>query len=220
MTAFWRLGPNEIEAKSFAIIDQEAGRHSWPPDEWTLIRRLIHASADFDYLKDTVMSPLALQAGIAAIKAGATIVTDTRMALSGINRRNLAPFANELVCLIDHPKTMELAQAKASTRAQAAVDTAFAVLPKPSQVIWVFGNAPTALFRLLELLEEPTRPKPLLILGWPVGFVNALEAKRELSQKAPAPFICNISRKGGSNIAAASVNALARLAHGQAASDF
>jgi precorrin-8X/cobalt-precorrin-8 methylmutase len=213
MTAFWRLGPEEIETRSFAIIDQEAGTHPWQLDEWSLVRRLVHASADFDYVKDTVFSPEALLSGIAAIKNGATIITDTRMALSGINRKNLAPFGNELVCLIDAPKTLELAQAGATTRSQAAVDAAFSVLPDPANSVWVLGNAPTALFRLLEILEDPTNPRPRLIIGFPVGFVNALESKRALSQSGVAPFICNLSRKGGSNIAAAAVNALGRLAN-------
>ncbi|MDR2140445.1 MAG: precorrin-8X methylmutase [Deltaproteobacteria bacterium] len=211
MTDFWRLAPGDIEAKSFAIIDQEAGERSWPPVEWSLVRRLVHASADFDYVKDTVMSPGAITAGVEAIQAGATIVTDTRMALSGINRSRLAPFGNEIVCLIDDPKTLELA--KAGTRAQAAVEAAYGKSLDPSQLIWVFGNAPTALFRLLEILADPTKARPRLIVGLPVGFVNALESKRELAQSAPAPFITNLSRKGGSNIAAAAINALAILAN-------
>jgi precorrin-8X/cobalt-precorrin-8 methylmutase len=208
---FWRLGPEEIEAKSFAIIDEEAGETPWPADEWTLIRRLIHASADFDYVKDSVMSPGAVAAGVAAIREGAPIITDTRMALSGINRKNLAPFKNEVFCFVDDPKTLALAQN--GTRSQAAVDAAYEILPDPGRAIFAFGNAPTALFRLLEILEDPARPRPRLILGFPVGFVNALESKRHLSQTAPAPFIANLSRKGGSNIAAAALNALARLAN-------
>jgi precorrin-8X/cobalt-precorrin-8 methylmutase len=103
--------------------------------------------------------------------------------------------------------------AKGGTRSQAAVDAAYSTLADPAKVIWAIGNAPTALFRLLELLEDPKRPRPRLILGFPVGFVNAFEAKRHLSQLAPTPFIANLSRKGGSNIAAAAVNALAGLAN-------
>jgi precorrin-8X/cobalt-precorrin-8 methylmutase len=93
------------------------------------------------------------------------------------------------------------------------VDAAFLLLEDPAKVIWALGNAPTALFRLLEVLEDPAKPRPRLILGFPVGFVNALESKKRLQQAAPAPFIANISRKGGSNVAAAAVNALARLAN-------
>jgi precorrin-8X/cobalt-precorrin-8 methylmutase len=200
----------EIETKSFALIDEEAGPTPWPPDEWTLVRRLVHASADFDYVKDVTMSEGAVAKGVLAIRDGATIITDTRMAESGINRKNLAPFKCEVACFVDSPKTLELA--KDGTRSQAAVDAAFLAIKDPANAIWVVGNAPTALFRLLEVLEDPARPKPRLILGFPVGFVNALESKRRLAQTAPAPFIANLSRKGGSTIAAAAVNALARLA--------
>jgi precorrin-8X/cobalt-precorrin-8 methylmutase len=210
MAVNWRLNPKDIEAQSFAIIDEEAGAHELPSAEWSLVRRLIHTSADFDYIKDIFFSPFAVLLGVKAIQAGAAIITDTRMALSGINRKNLAPFGNELFCFIDHPRTLELA--KSGTRSQAAVDAALELTPDPNKVIFAIGNAPTALCRLLEVIESKPDLKPKLILGFPVGFVNALESKRELKRLAPVPFITNLSRKGGSNVVAAAVNALALLA--------
>ncbi|MDR1086569.1 MAG: precorrin-8X methylmutase [Deltaproteobacteria bacterium] len=212
MTSSWQLSPAEIEQKSFAIIDLEAGAHDWAPPAWSLVRRLIHTSADFDYVRDTVISEGALAAGVSAIKDGASIITDTRMALNGINRKNLLPFGNEIFCFIDNTKTLE--KAKVGTRSQAAVEVGLSEVKNPAGIIWVIGNAPTALYRLLEILADPLVPKPRLILGFPVGFVNALESKTDLHKQKPAPYITNLSRKGGSNIAAAAVNALACLANG------
>ncbi|MDR1314345.1 MAG: precorrin-8X methylmutase [Deltaproteobacteria bacterium] len=213
-TAAWKIPPQEIEDKSFAIIDKEAGPHKWAPAAWTVVRRLVHTSADFDYVKDTVMSPGAVEAGVAAIKAGPLILTDTKMALSGINRANLASYGAELLCLVDDPRTAEAAKASGSTRSQAAVDVALLHHVTASRpAIWAVGNAPTALYRLMERLQgDPSLPEPALVIGLPVGFVNAYESKRDLAASKIARFITNLSRKGGSNVAAAAVNALAKLA--------
>ncbi|MDR1487782.1 MAG: precorrin-8X methylmutase [Deltaproteobacteria bacterium] len=210
----WKLNPADIEAKSFAIIDGQAGDHHWDSVSWTLIRRLVHTSADFDYVKDVVISPDAIKSGVQAIKQGAVILTDTHMALSGINLKNPQEFGNKLICLIDDKRAVDEAKRTGMTRAMAAVDLAFSeVLNDGQKAVWVFGNAPTALFRLLERLSlEPSLPRPELIIGLPVGFVNALEAKQALAQSAVSSFITNSSRKGGSNVAAATVNALASLA--------
>jgi precorrin-8X/cobalt-precorrin-8 methylmutase len=212
--AAWKIPPQEIEDRSFAIIDAEAGAHGWEPAAWTVVRRLIHTSADFDYVKDTGMSPGAVEAGVAAVKAGPLILTDTKMALNGINRAGLAPYGAETLCLVDDPRTVEAAKASSSTRSQAGVDVAFShhvTAARPT--IWAVGNAPTALYRLMERLrDDPSLPEPALVIGLPVGFVNAYESKRDLAASGIRHFITNLSRKGGSNVAAATVNALAKLA--------
>ncbi|MCL2028919.1 MAG: precorrin-8X methylmutase [Deltaproteobacteria bacterium] len=209
----WRLPPQVIEERSFAVISAEAGAHNRPPDEWAIVRRLVHTSADFEYVDGTVISPGAIEAGVSALKSGATIVTDTNMALSGISAARLAPWGNRLVCLIADEETRARARETGATRALAAVDLALELFfQKAEGGLWVIGNAPTALFRLLEKLDsEPQWPRPRLIVGLPVGFVNAVESKAAL-QAGPYPHISNRSRKGGSNVAAAVVNALAELA--------
>ncbi|MDR2612264.1 MAG: precorrin-8X methylmutase [Deltaproteobacteria bacterium] len=213
-TAAWKIPPAEIEARSFAIIDAEAGPHKWDPASWSVVRRLVHTSADFDYVRDTVISPGAVEAGVAAVKAGPLVITDTKMALNGINRSNLAPFRAEVLCLVDDGRVVSAAGETSSTRAQAAVDVAFRdVVTAGRETVWVFGNAPTALYRLMERLGgDPSLPEPALVIGLPVGFVNAFESKRDLASSGIRHFITNLSRKGGSNVAAAAVNAIAKLA--------
>jgi precorrin-8X/cobalt-precorrin-8 methylmutase len=209
----WKLGPAEIEARSFAIIEAEAGEHGWAPDDWSVVRRLVHTSADFDYVSDLIISPGAVAAGAAALKEGADVITDTKMALSGVNLSRLGGFGNRLACLIDDPRAVAAAKADGLTRAMAAVDLALAGGTGPAGAVWVFGNAPTALLRLVErLAAEPGLPRPRLVVGLPVGFVNAVEAKRALALSGLPSLITNRGRKGGSNVAAAAVNALAALA--------
>ncbi|KXS56839.1 MAG: hypothetical protein AMR96_00175 [Candidatus Adiutrix intracellularis] len=210
----WNLAPKIIEDRSFSIITNEAGNHNWRQDEWVIVQRLVHTSADFDYVNNTVISPGAIEAGKKALKSGATIVTDTKMALCGINTTHLTFWGNQLICLIADERTQRRARETGTTRALAAVDLVFEFFF--NQVydgsIWIFGNAPTALFRLLEKLEqEPSCPRPKLIVAFPVGFVNATEAKKSLLAY-PLPHISNHGRKGGSNVAAAAVNALIKLA--------
>ncbi|MDR1656858.1 MAG: precorrin-8X methylmutase [Deltaproteobacteria bacterium] len=209
----WKLGPSDIESRSFAIIDSEAGSHNWDPQSWTVVRRLIHTSADFDYARDLVISPGAVESGVKAIREGAVVLTDTKMALSGINLKRLGGFPNRLVCLIDNLATKAEAEKTGLTRAMAAVDLALTGEVGAQGAIWVFGNAPTALLRLLERLgADPGLAVPRLVVGLPVGFVNALESKRALAASSLPYFITNLSRKGGSNVAAAAINALAALA--------
>ncbi|MDR0354512.1 MAG: precorrin-8X methylmutase [Deltaproteobacteria bacterium] len=217
---YWKLKPAEIEAKSFAMIDDEAGLHDWDPRSWQIVRRLVHTSADFDYVKDLVISPGAVDAGIRALNEGAIVLTDTNMALSGINLRRVGHFANDIACLVNDVRALNYARETGMTRSMSAVDLAFSSFIGKSQTegaIWVFGNAPTGLFRLLErLAEDPQLPVPRLVVGLPVGFVNALEAKKALNQSGLPFFITNLSRKGGSNVAAACLNALAALARQEA----
>ncbi len=199
--------PAEIEKRSFEIIESEAGPHGFSDEQWTVVSRMIHTSADFEYLKTVRIHPGALEAGVNAIRSGKTVVTDTRMALSGIRRRDLDSFGCDLVCLMDAPETAEAAERLKTTRARAAVDAAVSIMKGG---IYVVGNAPTALLRLLELIEAQ-QAAPALIVGLPVGFVNAAESKEALIE-SDYPHISNIGRKGGSNVAAAVVNALIKIA--------
>ena len=203
------MKPEEIEAASFAIIDDEAGNHGWPRAEWQVVRRAIHTSADFEYAQSMVLSDDVIEKAVAALKSGAGIVTDTNMALSGISKPRLTPLGCSVSCHVADPDVATQAQAEGITRSITAMRKAVA---NPDNRIFVIGNAPTALFELLRLVEVGAA-KPALIIGLPVGFVGAEESKNALaSGNHDIPFITNIGRKGGSNVAAAVVNALAILA--------
>jgi len=201
------MKPDDIEALSFKIIEEEAGQHDFSADRWTIVRRMIHTSADFEYLQSVRFHPAAVQAGINAIVSGRPIYTDTRMAKSGINTKRLQPHGVAVQCLIGDPRVVDIARRNGITRAQAAVDLAASEL---SGAIYVVGNAPTALLQLIKLVGEG-KTAPALIVGLPVGFVNAAESKNALLD-LQIPYITNIGRKGGSNLAASVVNALALLA--------
>ena len=209
------LRPDEIEAESFRLIDVEAGEHRWSTQEWPIVRRAVHTSADFDYVRDLVISPTAIARGIAALRRGRTIFTDTRMAKAGITAARLEPFALEVRCLVDDPLVAKSAKRLGVTRSLLAMRTA---AQQEDIGIFVIGNAPTALFELLRLIrEEGVRPD--LIVGLPVGFVGAAESKADLLAVAAEyhlPVISNRGRKGGSNVAAAVINALLILAAGAA----
>jgi len=207
------MRPEEIESTSFCIIDEEAGAHGWSDPEWQVVRRAVHTSADFDYVRSMVISDGAIDAAITALKSGAGIVTDTNMALSGISKVRLAPFGCRVTCHVADADVAELAGRAGITRSIAAMRKAAG---DPVNRIFVIGNAPTALFELLRLTAEGT-VKPALIIGLPVGFVGAEESKNALAAAEHGiPFITNIGRKGGSNVAAAVVNALAILAAARA----
>jgi precorrin-8X/cobalt-precorrin-8 methylmutase len=201
------MRPREIETESFRIIDREAGPHGFPPEQWQIVRRMIHTSADFDYLRTARFHPQAIPAGTAAIRAGKPIITDTNMARAGIRKTDAQRFGIAATCHMDAPAIHAAAGSSGTTRATAAVDAAAAEM---SGGIYVVGNAPTALLRLIELVRSG-QARPALIVGLPVGFVNAAESKAALA-KLDHPFITNEGRKGGSNVAAAVVNALLLLA--------
>ena len=207
------LRPEEIETESFRIIDKEAGEHDWPEDEWQIVRRAIHTSADFEYIQSMVIAEGAVEKAISALRSGAGIVTDTNMALSGINKTRLADFGCTVYCHVADADVAELAQRDGITRSIAAMRKA---VKNPHNRIFVIGNAPTALFELLRLTAEGMA-QPALIIGLPVGFVGAEESKNALATTdlGGIPFITNIGRKGGSNVAAAVVNALTILAAAQ-----
>ncbi len=205
------MKPEEIETTSFRIIEQETGIHDWSPEEWQIVRRAIHTSADFEYSHSMIISDTAVTAATTALKQGAAIITDTNMALSGINKTRLAPYGCSVTCHVADPDVAEQARLEGITRSVAAMRKAAA---SADNAIFVIGNAPTALFELLRLIQEGT-VKPALIIGLPVGFVGAEESKNALAAGGhEIPFITNIGRKGGSNVAAAIVNALAILAAG------
>lgn len=206
------MKPQEIETKSFAIIDAEAGPHELDTAQWQVVRRVIHTSADFEWQEMMRFHPRAIDKGIAAIRAGKPIITDTHMARVGIRVRDLARFGGEVRCYMTDPRVVDRAAADGITRAKAAVDLAAEEMGGDTRTgaIFVVGNAPTALLRLLELAAA-NQAAPALVVGLPVGFVNAAESKAALME-SDLPFITNIGRKGGSNVAAAVVNALIIMA--------
>lgn len=202
------MKPGEIEALSFEIIDREAGSHGFSSAQWTVVRRMIHTSADFAYTDTIRFHPDAIGAGIAAIRDGKRIITDTHMARVGIRHSALKPFGVGVKCYMTDDVVYENAKAGGTTRAHASVDAAISDM---FGGIYVIGNAPTALLHLIERAKEK-KARPALIIGLPVGFVNAAESKAELLKLDQPPYITNLGRKGGSNVAAACVNALAALA--------
>lgn len=185
------------------IIAGELGETGWKEPEFSVVRRCIHTSADFDYNMNLRFSPEACKKGIRALRAGADIVTDTRMAMSGINKRRLAEYGGQVHCFIDDETVIREAKERGVTRSAICMERG-AAIKKP--VIFAIGNAPTALIRLYELVESGA-VIPELVIGVPVGFVNVVESK-ELFMRTSVPWIIAAGRKGGSNIAAAICNAL------------
>ncbi|MDP3431265.1 MAG: precorrin-8X methylmutase [Desulfomicrobium sp.] len=203
-----QVPPLEIESRSLAVIDAEVKEpRPFAGDEWIVARRMIHTTADFDLLGHIRFHPEAIKSGVEALLAGADIVTDTRMALSGIPVRRLEPLRCKVRCLIDEPAVAKRARSEGVTRAWAAMDE---VMAHGGADIFVIGNAPTALYRLLNWMERGARP-PRLIVGMPVGFVNAAESKELLMAQDAIPYISIAGRKGGSSLAASVVNALLKL---------
>ena len=199
--------PQDIEAESFRRIEAQVGAHDLPPEVWQVVRRMIHTSADLDYLKTARVHPQAIAAGVEALRQGRPLVTDTRMLLAGIGSGRLGRLGVKPFCLMDDPEVAKEAARQGTTRAAAAMEAA---LPHLAGGIVAIGNAPTALLRLLELLEAGA-PPPALVVGLPVGFVNAAESK-ELLSRQHCPFITALGPKGGSAVAAAVINALAIMA--------
>jgi precorrin-8X/cobalt-precorrin-8 methylmutase len=207
------MRPEQIETESMRIIEAEIGKHPWSAMEWPVVRRVIHASADFDYARSMLFSPDAVQSAVAAIRRGRGLVTDTTMALAGISKPRLERFGISASCFVADPEVAQEAGSQGITRSILAMRKGAA---DSGNGVYVVGNAPTALFELVRLIREGLRPD--LIIGLPVGFVGAAESKEMLLQEAAGfrvPFITNRGRKGGSNIAAAVVNALLILAENQ-----
>ena len=197
------IKPMDIEKRSFEIITELLGDRKLDPENELVIKRAIHTTADFDYADNLVFSPHAVKLGIEALKGGCDIVTDTQMAKSGINKTAAAKLGCEVDCFMSDPDVAQEAKERGCTRAQVSMEKA-ARLGGP--VIFVVGNAPTALLTLRTLIDEG-KVSPELVIGVPVGFVNILEAK-EAILTCSVPHIVARGRKGGSNVAAAIVNAL------------
>ncbi len=197
--------PEEIEKRSFAIIGEELSQRNIciPESEKSIVMRVIHTSADFDYAETLCFSDGAVQTLEDLLRDGADIVTDTNMALAGINKKVLASFGGQAHCFMADEDVALMAKSKNMTRAAVSMEKA-AKLEKP--VVFAIGNAPTALIKLYEMTRE-TDWKPAFVIGVPVGFVN-VEAAKELSLNTPIPYIVNRGRKGGSGIAAAICNAV------------
>lgn len=197
-----QISPMEIEKRSFEIITEELQGRTFDPWQEPIIKRVIHTTADFDYADNLVFSEGVVQTAHNLFREGACIVTDTKMAMSGINKTALATLGGEVYNFITDEDVIAQAKEQGLTRSAVCMDKA-AKLDRP--VIFAIGNAPTALVRLYELIQEGYRPA--LIIGVPVGFVNVVQAK-ELILSADVPSIIARGRKGGSNVAAAIVNAL------------
>lgn len=199
--------PEEIEAESFRIIDSEVPEpRLFSGKKWEIVRRMIHTTADFELLELVRFHEKAVENGIEALKKGAIIVTDTEMAKRGIPVRRTDPLGCEVRCLMNDERVVARAKVEGITRAKAAVDVAVAEIKSD---IYVVGNAPTALIRLVEHFDNGS-VSPALVVGMPVGFVNAAESKALLMSR-DIPYISIEGRKGGSALAASVVNALAVL---------
>jgi len=233
------LLPDEIEKKSFEIIAEETDLSGFPPEQVPIIKRVIHATADFEFKNTLMFHPDAIAAGINAIKSGKDILTDVEMVKAGINKKLLKKWGGEVICRIQDAGCMtqekegtvpnlrtqqsgvvELGLSPA-TKAEMGIESA---LKENNNIgIIAIGNAPTALLKVIEIFTPPTPPlnkgglggwvphSPILVIGVPVGFVKAFESKALLSAQK-FPFITNLSRKGGSPVAAAIVNALLKMA--------
>lgn len=200
-----QVSPEAIEAESFRIIDSEVPEpRPFQGVQWEIVRRMIHTTADFEMLDIVRFSEDAVDSGLKVLERGCTIVTDTEMARRGIPVRRMEPLGCKVQCLMNDDRVTDLARFHGTTRAFAAVDVAVSDI---APAVWVVGNAPTALMRLVEHIKGG-RAAPALVVGMPVGFVNAAESKTLLMQ-LDTPFISIEGRKGGSPLAACVINALA-----------
>jgi len=200
------VNPQEIERQSMEIISQQLGDRSFNPHEEQIIKRIIHATADFDFADITVISPEAIPKARLALEGGCLICTDTRMIAAGINRGLLHRFGARVECFVDSEEVKTMAAAEGITRSMANIRLCARV---NKEGIYLIGNAPTALMELLAL-HEAGAIRPALVIGVPVGFVGAQEAKEEL-MKSKLPYITTKGRKGGSVVAVAALHALLHL---------
>jgi precorrin-8X/cobalt-precorrin-8 methylmutase len=194
----------EIYRRSFAAIRAEANLAGFAGAAERVVVRMIHACGMTDLPRDVELSPDFAEAGETALRSGAAIFCDSKMVMHGVTRARL-PAANDVICTLDDPRVPGLARTLGTTRSAAAVEL---WRERLREAVVVIGNAPTALFRLLEILDEGA-PLPAVVIGVPVGFVGAAEAKRALAQDRRVPFLVVHGRRGGSAIAAAAINALA-----------
>ncbi|HIQ38342.1 MAG TPA: precorrin-8X methylmutase [Desulfocapsa sulfexigens] len=206
-----KIEPLKIEAESFRIIEKEFDERTGltadeiNPDEFAVIRRVIHATGDFSFANRIRFHPDAIQAGLDAIRSGKNILTDVNMAAAGISRNLLAPYGGKIICRVADPEIAKIAVEKGLTRSQTAIETGM----RDNVGIIAIGNAPTALITVMNLIAAGTIT-PDLIIGVPVGFVNAEESKEILLEKT-YPYISCTGRKGGTTVSVAIVNAILRL---------
>jgi len=217
MTTILPIKPAAIEAKSFSIIENEfleqTGRKpgDFSPEQFAVLRRTIHATGDFSFAENIRFHGDAIRLAMKALLAGKDIVTDVNMVATGINKTLLAGWGGNVCCRIADSETAELAAREGTTRAEAAIQAALS----EQTGILAIGNAPTALIQAIAMIEaNPSELGSVVVIGVPVGFVNAVESK-ELLNQTDIPHITALGRKGGSPVAAAMVNALVKLAAAQ-----
>lgn len=201
-----QIAPAEIERESFRIIREEIGEHGFDERTFKVVQRVIHATGDFSFKDSMRLSPGAIEAGIAAIRAGRDILTDVTMVAAGIGKTLLSRWGGRVVCRVAEAEIAAMAKAKGLTRSEAAIAESFG----GNIGIIAIGNAPTALVQAIRSVAA-AGPNPPLIVGVPVGFVNAAESKALLVEENRC-HITSLGRKGGSPVAAAIVNALLRMA--------
>jgi precorrin-8X/cobalt-precorrin-8 methylmutase len=199
--------PQQIEEKSFQLIEERVPSHPFNQREWAIVRRMIHATVDFDLVHTTTFHPEALSRGISALRTGAPIITDTKMVKAGISLKRLRTYKTKIFCAISRGDVIREARSTGKTRAATAMHKLADALEGS---IVAIGNAPTALFELLALAENKSR-RPALIVGVPVGLVGARESK-EMLIKSGIPSITVRGEKGGSPLAVSIINGLAQLA--------
>lgn len=203
--------PGDIEKRSFEIISDEIDLSNFPPEQLPVVKRVIHATADFEFKDSLVFYPDAVRAGVEAIRAGKNILTDVEMVKAGINKKLLKKWGGEVICRIQDAGC-RMQDEETRTKAEMGIESA---LKENNNIgIIAIGNAPTALLKVIDIFNPPIHPftdSPILVIGVPVGFVKAFDSKALLSTQK-FPFITNLSRKGGSPVAAAIVNALLKMA--------
>ncbi|WP_416150840.1 precorrin-8X methylmutase [Salipaludibacillus sp. HK11] len=201
------IQPQEIEGKSFTMIDEEFGEHQFTEQQYKVVQRIVHASADFELGHSVLFHDDAIQKGINAVRKGERIYADVQMVSSGISKGRIEKYGGSVNVFISDLDVMEEAKRLNTTRAIVSVRKA---VEQFDGGIFAIGNAPTALLELIRLIKEGYA-KPSLVVGLPVGFVSAPESKEELA-KLDVPFITNVGRKGGSTVTVAALNAISLLA--------
>ena len=205
-----------IEDASMQMIEDEIGTHQYNKKEWSIVRRVIHSTADFDFAgkNKIIFHKDAVESAMSALKNGCSIIVDVNGVIGGLNKQNPKDFGNNIICNISNPEIMELAKKEGKTRSQVSMRAAISDIDGGVVAI---GNAPTALMEIIQMIKEGI-VKPALIIGIPVGFICAAESKEELAKLEGAPFITNIGRKGGSSSASAIINAIFKLIREKSAS--
>lgn len=203
------LAGQQIEQDSFVIVDREAGPHTYTPEQWQIVRRMIHASADFDFNGLTRFHDRAIEAGIQALSTGAPVIADVEMIVAGLSRPRLAHFSSTPYHFISNTDVIRQAKVEETTRAVQAMRKAHRQGLLEGSVVAI-GNAPTALLEVIRLIREK-KVQPALVIGMPVGFVSAAESKAALAGLSEVPWIIIEGRKGGSPLVVAAVHALLAL---------